>query len=68
MVKEQSCPKHKCSWWGIPLEKQDSRTLRQLLEEEFRWRVSHESGMKCSRDPRFQKAPDAEDYFDLVIE
>ncbi|MBI4596646.1 MAG: hypothetical protein HY730_09790 [Candidatus Tectomicrobia bacterium] len=50
------------------MEKQDSRTLRQLLEEEFRWRVSHESGMKCSRDPRFQKAPDAEDYFDLVIE
>ncbi len=63
MAKE-SCPKHECGFWGIPLEKLGD--LRSLSDEQYECCLWHETHEKCRRNPCFRNDPDAEDCLDLV--
>jgi hypothetical protein len=64
MTNAESCPKHACGFWGVPLEKVGS--LEDLSEDKGECCLWHESKEKCVHDPRFTNDPDAQDYFDPV--
>ena len=65
MTALQPCPKCGCGFWGILLEKMPD-DLRDLSDDLFACCLWHETGVKCSRDPRFLNDPEAEDGFDPV--